>query len=97
MAFSLTPNISKVISEGDDLETAVNRAFYFEPVSHTLKKYSFFGITEEDIAQTVEKSTGDGNQLTNLLMKHHEVLSTFNIGNLQSLYHLLYLFYHRSP
>ncbi|PKY44812.1 hypothetical protein RhiirA4_459220 [Rhizophagus irregularis] len=76
MASSLTPNISKALSESDDLDTAVNRALYYEPVIHALKKYSSFGITEEDIAQTVEKSTGDGELYTNLLMEHQEALST---------------------
>ncbi|PKY53934.1 hypothetical protein RhiirA4_472436 [Rhizophagus irregularis] len=78
MAFSLTQNISKALSESDDLETAVNRAFYFEPVSYVLKKFSFFGLTEDDI---VKKSAGDGKQFTNLLMEHHKAFSTFGIAN----------------
>ncbi|CAB4437171.1 unnamed protein product [Rhizophagus irregularis] len=53
------PNISKVLTEDDDLEIAVNRALYFEPVSHALKRYSFFSLTEEDITQTVEKRIGN--------------------------------------
>ncbi|CAB4386280.1 unnamed protein product [Rhizophagus irregularis] len=71
------PNIFKVLTDSDDLKTAVNRALYFEPVSHALKKYSFFSLTEEDIARTVKKSTSDGLLYTNLLMKHQEALSTF--------------------
>ncbi|PKY56342.1 hypothetical protein RhiirA4_428182 [Rhizophagus irregularis] len=50
MASSSIPNISKVLLEGDDFITAIERAFYFEPVSYVLKKFSFFGLTEEDIA-----------------------------------------------
>ncbi|PKY42964.1 hypothetical protein RhiirA4_417890 [Rhizophagus irregularis] len=92
-ASSSTPNISQALTEGDDLDTAVNRAFYYEPVIHALKKYSFFGITEEDIARTVEKSTGDGELYTNLILEHREALSTLDINNLSSLYHLLFLFY----
>ncbi|GBC42618.2 hypothetical protein GLOIN_2v1785013 [Rhizophagus irregularis DAOM 181602=DAOM 197198] len=49
MAFSSTTNISKAFSEGDDLDTAVNRALYYEPVNHAFRKYSSFGLTEEDI------------------------------------------------
>jgi hypothetical protein len=61
MAFSSTQNISKALSESDDFETAVNRAFYFKPVSYyVLKKFSSFGLTEDDIAQTVKKSADDG-------------------------------------
>ncbi|CAB4442704.1 unnamed protein product [Rhizophagus irregularis] len=93
MATSSTPNISQALTAGDDLDTAVNRASYFEPVIHALKKYSSFGITEEVIARTVEKSSGDGELYTNMLIEHREALSTFGIGDLQSLYHLLFLFY----
>ncbi|PKY44729.1 hypothetical protein RhiirA4_459112 [Rhizophagus irregularis] len=93
MASSSTSNISKALTEGDDLDTTVDRALYFEPVSHALRKYCSFGLTKEDIARTVEKYSGDGEQFTNLLMEHHEALSTFGIGDLQSLYHLLFLFY----
>ncbi|CAB4411532.1 unnamed protein product [Rhizophagus irregularis] len=78
MAFSSTPNISEALIEGDDLDTAVNRALYYESVIHALKKYSSFGITEEDIARTVEKSTGDGELYTNLLLQHREALSTLD-------------------
>jgi hypothetical protein len=93
MASSSTPNISKALTEGDDLNTTMDRAFYYEPVNHAFKRYSSFGLTEEDISRTVDKYTGDGEYLTNLLMEHHEALSTFGIGDLQSLYHLLFLFY----
>ncbi|PKY60112.1 hypothetical protein RhiirA4_483435 [Rhizophagus irregularis] len=93
MASSSTPNISTALTEGDDLDTTMDRAFYFEPVSHALRKYCSFGLTEEDIAQTVEKNSGDGEQFTNLLMEHTETLSTFGISNLQSLYHFLFIFY----
>ncbi|CAB5361553.1 unnamed protein product [Rhizophagus irregularis] len=93
MAFSSITNLSKAFHEGDDLDTAVNRALYYELVNHTFRKYSSFSLTEEDIARTVEKASGDGEYLTNLLMEHHEALSTFSIGDIQSLYHLLFLFY----
>ncbi|PKB94558.1 hypothetical protein RhiirA5_438501 [Rhizophagus irregularis] len=93
MASSSIPNFSEAFVEGDDLDTAVNRALYYEPINHAFRKYSSFGLTEEDIAQTVEKASGDGEYLTNLLIEHHEALSTFGIGNIQSLYHLLFLFY----
>ncbi|PKY61855.1 hypothetical protein RhiirA4_432117, partial [Rhizophagus irregularis] len=93
MASSSTPNISQALTEGDDLDMAVNRALYYEPVIHALKKYSSFGITEEDIARTVEKSASDGELFTNILINHREALATFGIGDLQSLYHLLFLFY----
>ncbi|PKY58126.1 hypothetical protein RhiirA4_479774 [Rhizophagus irregularis] len=115
MASSSTTNIFQALTAGDDLNTAVNRALYYEPVIHALKKYSSFGITEEDIARTVEKSTGDGELsfgiteevitrtvekssgdgelYTNILIEHREALSTLGISDLQSLYHLLFLFY----
>ncbi|PKY56575.1 hypothetical protein RhiirA4_476972 [Rhizophagus irregularis] len=93
MASSSKTNISQALSKGDDLDIAVNRALYFEPVSHALEKYSSFGLTEEDIARTVEKSTGDSLLYTELLMKHQEALSTFSIADLQSLYHFLFIFY----
>ncbi|CAB4394831.1 unnamed protein product [Rhizophagus irregularis] len=93
MASSSIPNFSEAFVEGDDLDTAVNRALYYEPVSHAFRKYSSFSLTEENIARTVEKTSGDGEYLTNLLMEHHEALSTFGIGNIQFLYHLLFLFY----
>ncbi|EXX52372.1 hypothetical protein RirG_253640 [Rhizophagus irregularis DAOM 197198w] len=79
MAFSSITNLSKAFHEGDDLDTAVNRALYYELVNHTFRKYSSFSLTEEDIARTVEKASGDGEYLTNLLMEHHEALSTFSI------------------
>ncbi|CAB4409523.1 unnamed protein product [Rhizophagus irregularis] len=78
MASSSTPNISEALSESDNLDTAVNRALYYEPVIHALKKYNSFGITEDVIARTVEKSTGDGELYTNLLMKYQEALSTLH-------------------
>ncbi|CAB4396428.1 unnamed protein product [Rhizophagus irregularis] len=80
MASSSIPNLSNAFNEGDDLDTAVNRALYYEPVSHVLRKYSSFSLTKEDIARTVEKASGDGEYLTNLLMEHHEALSTFSIA-----------------
>ncbi|PKY20292.1 hypothetical protein RhiirB3_433557 [Rhizophagus irregularis] len=80
MAFSSITNLSKAFHEGDDLDTAVNRALYYELVNHTFRKYSSFSLTEEDIARTVEKASGDGEYLTNLLMEHHEALSTFSIA-----------------
>ncbi|CAB4415328.1 unnamed protein product [Rhizophagus irregularis] len=93
MASSSTPNISTALNEGDDLDTAMDRASYFEPVSHALKRYCSFGLTEEDITRTVEKHSGDGEQFTNLLIEHTEALSTFGISDLQSLYHFLFIFY----
>ncbi|CAB4394309.1 unnamed protein product [Rhizophagus irregularis] len=77
MASSSIPNLSKAFNKGDDLDTAVNRALYYEPVSHALRKYSSFGLTEEDIARTVKTASSDGEYFTNLLMEHHEALSTF--------------------
>ncbi|EXX50881.1 hypothetical protein RirG_266710 [Rhizophagus irregularis DAOM 197198w] len=77
MASSSITNFSKAFNEGDDLDTVVNRALYYEPVSHAFRKYSSFSLTEEDIARTVEKASGDGEYLANLLMEHHEALSTF--------------------
>jgi hypothetical protein len=65
MAFLSIPNISKALTERDNLETAVNRALYFELVSHALKRYSFFDLTEENIARTIEKNTGDSLLYTN--------------------------------
>ncbi|POG71723.1 hypothetical protein GLOIN_2v1774577 [Rhizophagus irregularis DAOM 181602=DAOM 197198] len=84
MAFSSITNLSKAFHEGDDLDTAVNRALYYELVNHTFRKYSSFSLTEEDIARTVEKASGDGEYLTNLLMEHHEALSTFSIDASES-------------
>ncbi|CAB4384651.1 unnamed protein product [Rhizophagus irregularis] len=93
MASSSTPNISKAFSEGNDLDTTLNRALYYESVSHALRRYSSIGLTKEDIARTVKKYLGDGKYLTNLLMEHYEALSTFGIGDIQFLYHLLFFFY----
>ncbi|CAB4416977.1 unnamed protein product [Rhizophagus irregularis] len=75
MASSSTPNISTALNKGDDLDTAMDRAFYFEPVSHALKRYCSFSLTEEDITRTVEKHSGDGEQFTNLLIEHTEASS----------------------
>ncbi|PKB98336.1 hypothetical protein RhiirA5_431526 [Rhizophagus irregularis] len=79
MDFSSKQNIFKALPESDDLETAMNRAFYFEPVSHALRKYSSLSLFEEIIAQTVEKSVGDSEHFTNLLIEHHEALLTFGV------------------
>ncbi|PKC06808.1 hypothetical protein RhiirA5_419067 [Rhizophagus irregularis] len=76
-------NIFKTLFEGDDLEIAINRAFYFESVSHTLKKYSSFSLSEEDITQIIEKSEGDNEQFTNLLIEYQEALLIFSISDLQ--------------
>ncbi|CAB5316464.1 unnamed protein product [Rhizophagus irregularis] len=93
MNFLSKQNIFKALPESGDLETAINRAFYFEPVSHVLRKYSSLSLFEEIIARTVEKSVGDSEHFTNLLIEHHEALSTFSVSNLQSLYHFLFIFY----
>ncbi|PKB99564.1 hypothetical protein RhiirA5_429501 [Rhizophagus irregularis] len=89
MASLSTPNISKAFSEGNDLDTTMDRALYYEPVNHVLKKYSAFCLTEDDIARIVNKNSGDEEYLTNLLMEHHEALSILGISDIQSLYHLL--------
>ncbi|GBC51431.2 hypothetical protein GLOIN_2v1780204 [Rhizophagus irregularis DAOM 181602=DAOM 197198] len=69
--------------EDDDLKIAIDKAFYFESVSYTLKKYSSFSLTEEDITQIIEKSEGDSEQFTNLLMKYQKAFLIFNISDLQ--------------
>ncbi|CAB5337814.1 unnamed protein product [Rhizophagus irregularis] len=89
MASLSTPNISKAFSEGNDLDTTMDRALYYEPVNHVLKKYSAFCLTEDDIARIVNKNSGDEEYLTNLLMEHHEALSILGISDIQSLYYLL--------
>ncbi|UZO01112.1 uncharacterized protein OCT59_012217 [Rhizophagus irregularis] len=78
MNFLSKQNIFKALPESGDLKTAINRAFYFEPVSHVLRKYSSLSLFEEIIARTVEKSVGDSEHFTNLLIEHHEALSTFS-------------------
>ncbi|GBC40101.2 hypothetical protein GLOIN_2v1473242 [Rhizophagus irregularis DAOM 181602=DAOM 197198] len=79
MNFLSKQNIFKALPESGDLKTAINRAFYFEPVSHVLRKYSSLSLFEEIIARTVEKSVGDSEHFTNLLIEHHEALSTFSV------------------
>jgi tRNA splicing ligase len=82
MASSSTQNISGALPEGDDLDTAVNRALYYEPVVYALKKYSSFNITEETIARTVKKCIGDGELYTDLLIEHRKALSTLGISDI---------------
>ena len=93
MASSSTQDISTTLPEGDDVNFAVNRALYFEPVLYALRKFSAKGLTEDNIVRTVIKNTGDSELYTNFLIEHQEALSTFGIGDLQSLFHFLFLFY----